>query len=68
MEISKDDTIFTIIDNISMNGEENIENIIKVEGANLWSEDNYYNLVNIMKTEGYERGRQHTTRARPFQV
>jgi hypothetical protein len=54
MEISKDDTIFTIIDNISMNGEENIENIIKVEGANLWSEDNYYNFVNIMKTEGYE--------------
>jgi len=54
MEISKDDTIFTIIDNISMNGEENIENIIKVVGADLWSEDNYYNFVNIMKTEGYE--------------
>jgi hypothetical protein len=54
MEISKDDTIFTIIDNISMNGEENIENIIKIEGTDLWSEDNYYNFVNIMKTEGYE--------------
>ena len=54
MEISKDDTIFTIIDNISINGDENMENIIKMEGTDLWTEDNYYNFVNIMKTEGYE--------------
>uniref|UniRef100_A0A6C0L843 mRNA (guanine-N(7))-methyltransferase n=1 Tax=viral metagenome TaxID=1070528 RepID=A0A6C0L843_9ZZZZ len=53
MEISKDDTIFTIIDNISLNGDENIENIIKVENIDLWSEDNYYNFVNIMNSEGY---------------
>jgi hypothetical protein len=53
MEISKDDTIFTIIDNISLNGDENIENIIKVENTDAWSEDNYYNFVNIMNSEGY---------------
>ena len=53
MEISKDDSIFTIIDNISLNGEENIENIIKLENSGLWSEDNYYNFVNIMSSEGY---------------
>jgi hypothetical protein len=55
MEISKDDTIFTIIDNISLNKEENIENIIKVEVGNsdIWSEDNYFNFTNIMTSEGY---------------
>ena len=53
MEISKDDTIFTIIDNISLNGDENIENIIKVENTDVWSEDNYYNFINIMNSEGY---------------
>lgn len=53
MEISKGDTIFSIIDNISLNRDENIENIIKVENIDVWSEDNYYNFVNIMKTEGY---------------
>jgi hypothetical protein len=55
MEISKDDAIFTIINNISLNTEENIENIIKVEVGNsdIWSEDNYYNFVNIMTSEGY---------------
>jgi hypothetical protein len=53
MEISKDDAIFTIIDNISLNIHENNENIIKVENDNLWSEDNYYNFVNIMNNEGY---------------
>ena len=53
MEISKDDAIFTIIDNISLNGEENMENIIKLENSGLWSEDNYYNFVNIMSSEGY---------------
>jgi hypothetical protein len=50
MEISKDDTIFTIIDNISLNGD---ENIIKVENTDVWSEDNYYNFINIMNSEGY---------------
>jgi hypothetical protein len=53
MEISKDDAIFTIIDNISLNIHENMENIIKVENDNLWSEDNYYNFVNIMNNDGY---------------
>ena len=53
MEISKDDAIFTIIDNISLNIHENVENIIKVENDNLWSEDNFYNFVNIMNIEGY---------------
>ena len=53
MEISKDDAIFTIIDNISLNIHENIENVIKVENDNLWSEDNFYNFVNIMNNEGY---------------
>ena len=53
MEISKDDAIFTIIDNISLNKHENIENVIKVENDNLWSEDNFYNFVNIMNNEGY---------------
>ena len=55
MEISKDDAIFKIIDNISLNTDENIENIIKVEVGNsdIWSEDNYYNFVNIMTSEGY---------------
>jgi hypothetical protein len=48
MEISKDDAIFTIIDNISLNIHENVENIIKVENDNLWSEDNFYNFTNIM--------------------
>ena len=51
MEISKND-----IDNISnsINREEGIENIIKVESINLWSEDNYFNFVNTMKSEGFE--------------
>jgi hypothetical protein len=31
----------------------NIENIIKLENSGLWSEDNYYNFVNIMSSEGY---------------
>lgn len=53
MEISKDDAIFTIIDNISLNIHENVENIIKVENDNLWSEDNFYNFVNTMNNEGY---------------
>jgi SAM-dependent methyltransferase len=75
MEISKDDAIFKIIDNISLNTDENIENIIKVEVSNpvekrdtpevcftgskvqilkpVWTEDNYYNFVNIMTSEGY---------------
>ena len=81
MEISKDDAIFKIIDNISLNTDENIENIIKVEVGNsdslrnpvekkdkqevcfpgsklqilkpVWTEDNYYNFVNIMTSEGY---------------
>ena len=53
MEISKDDAIFTIIDNISLNIHDNIENIIKVENVDLWSEDNFYNFVNIMNNEGY---------------
>jgi hypothetical protein len=50
MEISKDDPIFTIIGAIATNGE---ENVIKVENNEIWSEDNYYNFVNIMKNEGY---------------
>jgi hypothetical protein len=50
MEISKDDPIFTIIGAITANGE---ENVIKVENTEIWSEDNYYNFVNIMKNEGY---------------
>ena len=51
MEISNND-----IDNISnsINSEEDIENIIKIESINLWSEDNYFNFVNTMKSEGYE--------------
>ena len=51
MEISNND-----IDNISnsINREENIENIIKIDSINLWSEDNYFNFVNTMKSEGYE--------------
>ena len=51
MEISNND-----IDNISnsIKREENIENIIKVHTENLWSEDNYFNFVNTMKSEGYE--------------
>jgi hypothetical protein len=54
MEISKDDAIFTIIDSsMSLGQDENVENIIKMESADLWSEDNYYNFVNIMKGEGY---------------
>jgi len=82
MEISKDDAIFKIIDDISLNTDENIENIIKVEVGNsdslrnpvgkkdvpdevcfpgskvqilkpVWTEDNYYNFVNIMTSEGY---------------
>jgi len=51
MEISKDDTIFTIIDAIPSNGGE--ESVIKVENSEIWSEDNYYNFVNIMNSEGY---------------
>lgn len=50
MEISKDDTIFTIIDAIASNGD---ENVIKVENPEIWSDDNYYNFVNIMNAEGY---------------
>jgi SAM-dependent methyltransferase len=53
MEISKDDAIFELIDNISLNGEENIENIIKFENTNLWSEDSFHNFINIMTNEGY---------------
>lgn len=81
MEISKDDAIFKIIDDILLNTDENIENIIKVEVGNsdslrnpiekkdkpegcfpgskvqilkpVWTEDNYYNFVNIMTNEGY---------------
>ena len=54
MEISKDDAIFTIIDSsMSLSQDENVETIIKLESTNLWSEDNYYNFVNIMKSEGY---------------
>jgi len=51
MEISKSD-----IENISNSiiKEEGIENIIKVDSNNLWSEDNYFNFVNTMKSEGYE--------------
>ena len=51
MEISKND-----IDNISnsINREEDIENIIKIESGNLWAEDNYFNFINTMKSEGYE--------------
>ena len=51
MEISNND-----IDNISnsINREENIENIIKIDSINLWSEDNYFHFVNTMKSEGYE--------------
>ena len=61
MEISKDDAIFTIIENISLNGEENIENIIKLENSGLWSEDNYYNFVNIMSSEGYVEEKETQT-------
>ena len=61
MEILKDDAIFTIIDNISLNIHENIENIIKVENVDLWSEDNFYNFVNIMNNEGYIREEEPQT-------
>jgi len=61
MEISKDDAIFTIIDNISLNIHENIENIIKVENVDLWTEDNFYNFVNIMNNEGYVKEEEPQT-------
>jgi hypothetical protein len=61
MEILKDDAIFTIIDNISLNIHENIENIIKVVNVDLWSEDNFYNFVNIMNNEGYIREEEAQT-------
>lgn len=50
MEISRDDTIFTVIDAIALNDD---EKVIKVENTEIWSEDNYYNFVNIMNAEGY---------------
>jgi hypothetical protein len=53
MEISKDDPIFTIIGAIPVKAVKDEENVIKVENTEIWSEDNYYNFVNIMKNEGY---------------
>jgi len=53
MEISKDDPIFTIIGAIPAKAVKDEENVIKVENSEIWSEDNYYNFVNIMKNEGY---------------
>jgi hypothetical protein len=59
MEISKDDTIFTIIDAIPSNDGE--ETVIKVENTEIWSEDNYYNFVNIMNSEGYVEEQEKQT-------
>lgn len=53
MEISKDDTIFTIIDAIPAKAANGEENVIKVENSEIWSEDNYYNFISIMNVEGY---------------
>jgi hypothetical protein len=52
MEISKDDPIFTIIDGLAAAGTDT-EHIIKMENDDLWNEDNYYNFVNIMNSEGF---------------
>jgi hypothetical protein len=54
MEILKDDPIFAIIDGLSStDAGENMETVIKLENEGIWTEDNYYNFVNIMNAEGF---------------
>ena len=54
MEISKDDPIFAIINGLSSTGAgENTETVIKLDNEGIWTEDNYYNFVNIMNAEGF---------------
>jgi hypothetical protein len=54
MEIFKDDKIFSYIDKHNLLVKENkAECIIKLVGSGDWSENEYNNFINIMKTEDY---------------
>ena len=55
MEILKDDEIFSIIDtHTSLNEENNSECLIKLSNSGEWSETEFNNFINVMKTEKYE--------------
>ena len=55
MEILKDDEIFSIIDtHTSLNEENNSVCLIKLSNSGEWSETEFNNFINVMKTEKYE--------------
>jgi len=54
MEIFKDDKIFSYIDkHVLLVKENNAECIIKLVGVGEWSENEYTNFINVMKSEDY---------------
>ena len=54
MEISKDHSIFTIIDKHSSLIEEDCECLIKFTNSLDWNEKEYENFINVMKSEKYD--------------
>ena len=55
MEISKDDEIFSIIDtHTSLNQENSCECLIKLTNSGEWTEKEFANFINVMKTEEYD--------------
>ena len=55
MEISKDHSIFTIIDKHSSLIEEDCECLIKFTNSLNWNEKEYENFINVMKSEKYDQ-------------
>jgi len=53
MEIFKEDKIFLLIDKHFELIKENTESIIKLVGIGEWTENEYTNFINVMKSENY---------------
>ena len=62
MEILKDDEIFSIIDtHISLNQENSSECLVKLTNSGEWTETEFTNFINVMKTEKYQENVEKQT-------